>query len=167
MAGIRRFIRVVLAFVSAAILVPVIGEFFIDLITCLADDDEWTSIAMNFGARQSIFPICSQRHPLSGKIFERCLIRGPVFVKLQGHNTLAFCSSANPTQTILTLQEGSPIIGACIADHTTFRQCFFDTVTLVGTPEDTRNYRRGVDPLSLEQWKKRVRFPLITDEPDR
>lgn len=205
MAGIRRLIRWLLAFVSAAILVPVIGEFFIDfarerglyehpgermeaimdMIVSLGANPFYRLAAVaivffalgfwidylftrrrridtdrnEFTGETIYLPDFLVAAPsLSGKTFERCLIRGPVFLKFQAHNTAAFCSSANPTLTILTLPEGAPIIGACIADHTTFRQCFFDTVTLVGTPEDTQNYRKGVDPLSLEQWKTRVNF---------
>jgi hypothetical protein len=58
---------------------------------------------------------------LSGKNFNRCLLKGPVFFKLQHGVKLLFCTVAEETKYVfLTLPVGSSIIGSAILVDDTF-----------------------------------------------
>jgi hypothetical protein len=94
---------------------------------------------------------------VSGVTFNRCHIVGPGLIKPQSHNIFEFCSC--PSRNILVpLLEGSPIIGAILLSRNAFHQCYFDGVTIVGTPQDIANIQAGFDPLPLAAWKTRVGF---------
>jgi hypothetical protein len=63
-------------------------------------------------------------------------------------------------KAFLTLPEGegSPIIGAIFLSNSTFRECYFEKITFVGTPADTRNMLPAIDVVSLKDWKERAKW---------
>ena len=105
-----------------------------------------------------ISDVVSEGDPLiSGVTFNRCHILGPGFIKPQNQNTFEFCSC--PSRDILiAVPPGSPIAGAIILSRNVFRQCYFDAVNVVGTPQDISDVRDGFDPITLSEWKAKVSF---------
>lgn len=209
MAGIRRFARLALAVLTAVILVPVIGEFFVDLarergfyehpsesveaimnmVASIGANPTYRLIVIGIGSfaigfwvdyllgrwwlpksadierttfvSETVYlpDFLSKDLLLSGKTFERCLIRGPAFIKFQSHCTVLFCSIPHPVaRTFVAMSEGSAIFGAVLVTHTTFRQCFFDKVTFIGTLEDAQTISPGLAQSSVEAWM--AKFPL-------
>jgi hypothetical protein len=203
MAGVRRLIRWILASVSAVILIPVLGEFFIDFarerglyehpsermeaiidaIASLGANQVYRLIAVaiacfalgfwvdyllgllmhrdrvdterNTFTRETIYLPDFLRNGslLSGKTFDRCLIHGPALIKIQSHNNVLFCSvPLPPIRAIVIVPEGSAAVGAIIVTHTTFRQCFFDRVMFIGTPQDAPTVIPALNQLTLENW---------------
>lgn len=94
---------------------------------------------------------------LSGKTFKRCYIKGPAFLKLQSHNSVEFCSVEDESRFhLLTVPEGSPIVGAILLSRDIFKECLFDrNVTFVGTPADTANTSTGLDHQTAATWAAR------------
>jgi hypothetical protein len=203
MAGVRRLIRWILASVSAVILIPVLGEFFIDfarerglyehpservktiidVFASLGANPVYRLIAVaivcfalgfwvdyllgplmrrdrvdterNTFTRETIYLPDFLRNGslLSGKTFDRCLVHGPALIKFETRNNVLFCSvPLPPNRAFVIVPQGSAAMGAIILTDTTFKQCFFDRVTFIGTQQDARTITPGLGQLTLEKW---------------
>jgi hypothetical protein len=93
---------------------------------------------------------------LSGMTFERCLIRGPAYLRLQFQNVLEQPSVPNePDKSFLALSEGTPILGAIVLSRNLFKQSHFENITFVGTDRDNTPLMREFENISTSDWKKR------------
>ncbi|MGB5087009.1 MAG: hypothetical protein WBO09_21000, partial [Methylocystis silviterrae] len=93
---------------------------------------------------------------ISEKIFDRCIINGPAFLKVHDNNRFEFCSfSEDPKLHFLSLQEGQPIIGAVLLSGIQFKKCHFTNITFVGTETDTKSILPGFDQISMAEWRKK------------
>jgi hypothetical protein len=104
----------------------------------------------------SVPSLVSSSHPvITGREFRRCRITGPAFLKVHDHNRLEYCSLSQ-TASFLTLEEGTPIAGAIFLSDNIFRQCYFETISFVGTWEDTKTVAVAFDRCPLDEWMQRA-----------
>jgi hypothetical protein len=98
---------------------------------------------------------------LAGRTFERCLIKGPAFLKPQNRNTFEFCCVALPSaRQVITFPEGAPIGGAILLMRNLFKECLFDeNIEFVGTPLETPDWIKNFDQVSISEWRQRLGSP--------
>ena len=92
---------------------------------------------------------------ISGMTFERCLIRGPAYLKFQAFNVVEFCSlPGEPRRSFQTLPEGAPIPGTILLSRNIFKFCQFEDVAFVGTEADTKQMIGGFHQMATKEWKE-------------
>jgi hypothetical protein len=92
---------------------------------------------------------------ISGMTFERCLIRGPAYLKFQAFNVVEFCSvPGEPRRSFQTLPKGAPISGTILLSRSIFKFCQFENVAFVGTEADIKQMMGGFHQMATKEWKK-------------
>jgi hypothetical protein len=92
---------------------------------------------------------------ISGMTFERCLIRGPAYLKFQAFNVVEFCSvPGEPRRSFQTLPEGAPIPGTILLSRNIFKFCQFENVAFVGTEADSKQMMGGFHQMATKEWKE-------------
>lgn len=92
---------------------------------------------------------------IAGKSFRKCVIRGPGYLKLQDRVTMLFCD-VQTERAIVNVPEGGAAIGAIFLINDKFEQCYFDGITFIGTPEDTKSLSNALSIQTLADWKTTV-----------
>jgi hypothetical protein len=93
---------------------------------------------------------------ISEKIFDRCIVNGPAFLKVHSNNRFEFCSfSDNAKLHFLSLPEGQPVMGAVLLSGIKFKRCHFTNITFVGPEEDTKTISPGFSQMDINEWRKK------------
>ena len=90
---------------------------------------------------------------ITGQTYEHVHFTGPACIKFGDNNSLWFCSVSD-RQAILPMAEGAPILGVIFVVGCTFRHCYFDGITIMGTMDEIETFLGpALDARSVEQWE--------------
>jgi uncharacterized protein YjbI with pentapeptide repeats len=92
-----------------------------------------------------ISDLAGDRGVLEGFVFEKCELRGPAVVILQGSNLANNNLMGDPDAFLWEIPPTRPaVIGAVLAKNCTFEECTFVNVGLAGPPEFIRQVRQNL-----------------------
>lgn len=96
---------------------------------------------------------------LDGLTFTKCILRGPAFLRAHSHCTLAYIATPYPPAHVVTaVKEGTSAVGIIMLTNCTFRDCYFETISMLGTEKDCKQLVQAFHTEALDQWKERIGF---------
>jgi hypothetical protein len=88
--------------------------------------------------------------------FEKCMLRGPASLYSGYGNVFEFNNAQQPTNLFVEVPMGTHLQGTIRLTRTFFRDCYFDgDISFIGASESLDTFRRGIDPLSVQDWRNR------------